>query len=143
MFVPQAPDFEERVRDSFSRQKLMTTIGARLTRVAPGEVEIEMPYREDLTQQNGFIHAGIVTSIVDSACGFAAYSLMPQEADVLSVEFKLNLLSPAKGELLRARGRVLKPGRRVTVCAGDLYVVSDGSEKLAATMLATMMTVIR
>jgi len=117
----------------------METIGATLSRVEAGEVEIGLPYRADLTQQDGYLHAGIVTTIVDSACGYAAFTLMPADAAVLSVEFKLNLLSPARGERFVARARVLKPGRTLTVCAGDVFAVTGADEKLIATMLATMM----
>ena len=140
-FTPQDEDFERRVRASFARQKLMETIGAVLTRVSAGAVEIELAFREDLTQQHGYLHAGVVTSIVDSACGYAAMSLMPAGGDVLSVEYKINLLSPAKGERIVARGRVLRAGRNLTVCAGDCFAVNSGEEKLVATMIATMMRV--
>lgn len=140
-FESQTVDFEKRVRESFARQKLMETIGARLVRVLPGEVEIELPFREDLTQQHGYLHAGVLTSIVDSACGYAALSLMAEDADVLSVEYKINMLSPARGEQMLARARVLRNGRNLTVCAGDVFAVNDGKEKLVATMLATMMAV--
>ena len=139
-FTPQDTDFERRVRESFARQTLMETIGAVLTRVSPGMVEIELPFRADLAQQHGYLHAGVVTSIVDSACGYAAMSLTPPGADVLSVEYKINLLSPAKGERVIARGRVVRAGRNLTVCAGDCFAVQDGAEKLVATMIATMMT---
>jgi uncharacterized protein (TIGR00369 family) len=139
-FVPQDEHFAARVRSSFERQRLMETIGARLTRVSAGEVEIELPFREDLTQQHGYLHAGIVTSIVDSACGYAAMSLTPAGADILSVEYKINLLSPAKGERMIARARVIRSGRNLVVCMGDVFAVLDGQEKLVATMLATMMT---
>ena|SRR2546423_11483 len=142
-FAPQDKNFEWRVCESFARQRLMETIGARLTRVAPGMIEIDLPFREDLTQQHGYLHAGIVTSIVDSACGYAAMSLTPAGADVLSVEYKINLLSPAQGERMIARGRVVRAGRNLTVCAGDCFAVIDGQEKLVATMIATMMTVNR
>lgn len=139
-FEPQDTDFEARARESFARQKVMNTIGASLTRVAPGEVEIELPFRSDLTQQDGYIHAGVVTTIVDSACGYAAFTLMAADAAVLTVEYKVNLVSPAKGERMIARGRVTKPGRTITVCAGDVYAMTDGKEKLVATMLATMIS---
>jgi uncharacterized protein (TIGR00369 family) len=141
-FAPQDTDFEARVRESFARQLVMGTIGARLSRVAPGEVEIELPFREDLTQQHGYLHAGIVAAVVDSACGYAAMSLAPAGAEILSIEFKLNLLSPARGARFIARARVKRAGRNVTVCTGDLYALDGGaSEKTVATMLATMMTV--
>jgi uncharacterized protein (TIGR00369 family) len=135
----QSNRFEERVRESFSRQRLMETIGARMVRVTPGEVVIELPFRDDLTQQNGYIHAGVVASIVDSACGYAAMSLMPDDADVLSIEYKINLLSPARGEKLVAVGRVKRAGRNITVCEGDVFAVTGDEEKLVAAMLATMM----
>ncbi len=137
-FQPQYSDFEEKVRQSFARQTVMNTIGARMTRVDAGEVEIELPFRDDLSQQHGFIHAGIITTILDSACGYAALTLMPEDAAVLTVEFKVNLLSPAKGEKMIARGRVTRPGRTVTVCAGDVFALTAGKEKIVATMLATM-----
>src|ERR671920_957713 len=132
-FAPQDTDFEARVRESFARQRVMGTIGARLSRVAPGEVEIELPFRGDLTQQHGYLHAGVVAAVVDSACGYAALSLAPAGAEVLSVEFKLNLLSPAAGESFAARARVVRAGRNITVCAGDLYALKGGGEKLVAT----------
>ncbi len=138
--IPQDPAFEIRVRDSYARQRVMDTLGARLARVEAGEVEIELPYREDLTQQHGFLHAGIVTTVLDSACGYAAFSLMPADAAVLSIEFKTNLLAPARGELLRARGRVVRAGRTVTVCEAEGWMVEGGHEKHVATMLATIMT---
>jgi len=137
-FDPPDPNFETRVRRSFARQQVMETIGARLTQVAPGAVEIELPFRRDLTQQHGFLHAGILTTIVDSACGYAALSLMPKGSAVLTVEYKINLLSPAEGERMVARGRVAKAGRTLTVCAGDVFAVTAGQKKLVATMLATM-----
>ncbi len=119
----------------------MEMIGASIVRVSPGEVEIELPYRQELTQQHGYVHAGIVTSIADTACGYAALSLMPEGADVLSVEYKINLLSPADGEKLVALGRVVRQGRRLTVCAGDVYAVKEGKSRSVATMLATMITI--
>lgn len=138
-FTPPDDDFAARVRENFARQKLMETIGARLSRVMPGEVSIELPFRVDLTQQHGYLHAGIVASILDSACGYAALSLMPAGAEVVSVEYKINLLSPARGESFSARARVVRAGRNLTVCAGDVFAISEGDEKAVATMLATMM----
>lgn len=140
-FEPQDPDFEARVRASFARQQVMATLGASITRVAPGEVEIQLPFRSDLTQQNGFLHAGIVTTILDSACGYAAFSLMPAGVNVLTVEYKVNLIAPAVGALFAARGRVVKPGRTITVCTGEVVAVQDGRERLVATMQATMMQI--
>ena len=138
-FVPQDPKFEARVRASFGRQGIMTLIGARLIRVEPGLVEIELPYRADLTQQHGFFHAGITSTIADSAGGYAAYSLMPADASVLTTEFKINLLAPADGELLRALGRVVKPGRTLTVCEAEVFAVKDGIAKPCAKLLETLM----
>jgi uncharacterized protein (TIGR00369 family) len=137
-FKVSDPDFEIRVRESFAKQKLMRTLRADLTKVAPGEVAIEIPFSEELTQQNGFIHAGIVTTIADSACGYAAYTLMAADAGVLSVEFKVNLLSPAIGERFAARAQVIKPGRTLTICRADVFAINNGEEKMVATMLATM-----
>ena len=139
-FTPRDPDYQRRVRESFARQRVMETFGARLLRVAPGEVEIGLDFREDLTQQHGYLHAGVVAAVVDSACGYAALTLSHAGAEVLSVEFKLNLLSPAAGESFVARARVVRAGRTVTVCAGDLFALKGGAEKLVATMLGTMMT---
>lgn len=129
---------EKRIKASFARQTVMATIGASITRVEQGEVTVEIPFRSDLTQQHGFLHAGVVTMIVDSACGYAALTRMPASAAVLTVEYKVNFLSPAEGEKLIARGRVLKPGRTLTVCFGEVHAKKDGKEKLVATMLATM-----
>ncbi|MGH2503764.1 MAG: PaaI family thioesterase [Ktedonobacterales bacterium] len=140
-FEPQDPDFERRVRESFASQRVMETMGATLLRVAPGEVEVALPFSEALTQQHGFLHAGVVTTIIDSACGYAALSLMPAGAGVLTIEFKLNLMAPAAGERMIARGRVTRPGRTISVCAGDVFAEREGREKLVATMLATIMTI--
>jgi uncharacterized protein (TIGR00369 family) len=138
-FAPKDPEFEARVRASFGRQGIMTLIGARLTRVEPGLVEIELPFRADLTQQHGFFHAGITSTIADSAGGYAAHSLMPAGASVLTTEFKINLLAPADGEFLRARGRVIKPGRTLTVCDVDVFAVKDGRTTPCAKLLETLM----
>src|SRR5262249_49404886 len=129
------------VRSSFAAQQLMATIGARLTLVAAGEIEIRVPFRPELTQQHGFLHAGVVTSALDSACGYAAFSLMPEDVGVLTVEFKTNLLAPARGEELIARGRVLRAGRTITVCQADASMLTAAGETSVATMLATIMTV--
>jgi uncharacterized protein (TIGR00369 family) len=135
------PGFEARVRDSFARQRMMTTLGAVLEHVAPGEVALRLPFRPELTQQHGFLHAGAMTTVADSACGYAALTLMPAGVGVLTVEFKVNLLAPGKGEGIVARARVLRAGRTLTVCAGDVFAVEAGEEKLVLTMLATEMTV--
>ena len=137
-FEPRDPDFKARVRNSFGRQAAMRTLGAVVNLVEPGEVEIEMPYRADLTQQHGFIHGGIVTAIVDSACGYAAFSLSAPDTAVLTVEYKVNFVAPAKGERLVARGEVVRPGATVTVCKGNVLAYEAGEEKLVATMLTTL-----
>ena len=139
--TPQNPDFERLVRESFEKQQVMRTFGASLTRVAPGEVDIELPYRADLTQQHGFLHAGVVTTVLDSACGYAAFSVMPPDVAVLTVEYKINLLRPAQGERMVARARVVRAGKTLTVCAGDVFAVAGGAEKVVATMLATVASV--
>jgi uncharacterized protein (TIGR00369 family) len=132
----------ERIRASFERQTLMRMIGATLVEVRPGRVVIDLPFRADLTQQHGFLHAAVVTAIVDSACGYAALSLMPAGAEVLSVEFKVNLLAPAAGESFRAEARVLRSGRTLSVCAGDVYALTGEQRKHIAVMQATMISAI-
>ena len=138
-FEPKDPEFEAKVRESFGKQTAMQSLGALIGRVEPGEVEIEMPYRADFTQQNGFVHGGIVTAIVDSACGYAALSLSAPETAVLTVEYKVNFLAPAKGDRLLARGEVGRQGSTVTVCKGDVVAYDGGDEKVVASMLTTMM----
>jgi uncharacterized protein (TIGR00369 family) len=138
---PPDPDFEARIRTSFARQGLMKTIGAHLVKVAPGEAEIELPYSKAVTQQHGFIHAGIVSTIADNACGFAAYALMPADSDILGVENKINFLAPAKGERFVAIGRVIKAGRTLAVCSGEVWAYNSGEKTLVAVMQTTMMTV--
>ncbi len=139
-FDPRDPDWEAKTRASFTRQKVMALIGAELGALAPGYCEIRLPYRDDLCQQNGYFHAGITATIVDSAGGYAGFTLMAPGADVLSVEFKVNLLAPGDGELLIARGEVLKPGRNLVVARGEVYVVKDGRTTHTATMQQTLMT---
>jgi uncharacterized protein (TIGR00369 family) len=129
------------VRESFARQQFMTTIRAELVRVAAGEVDIQLPYDPRLTQQHGFLHAGVVTAAVDSACGYAALTLLEADADVLTVELKVNLLEPAAAQRLLARGRVLRSGRTLTVCRGDAVAVNEKTETIVATLLTTMMRV--
>jgi uncharacterized protein (TIGR00369 family) len=134
------PSFIEQIKESFGRQSLMQLIGAELGLIEPGIVEINLAYRPDLLQQHGFLHAGIVTTIADSACGYAAFSLMPAGSEVLSVEFKLNLLRPARGVRFVARGEVIKAGRTLSVVRGDVFGFSEGDKKeLIATMQGTMM----
>ncbi len=133
----QNPAFAEAVHESFQRQRFLMMIGAKLIRVVPGEVEIELPVRAELEQHAGSMHAGVITTIADSACGYAALTLMPAGSDVVSVEFKLNLLAPARGDRFIARGRVVRSGRTLTVCTAD--VVAFPGEMTVATMLGTMM----
>lgn len=130
--------FAEEVRKSFAEQSIMQVIGAELTRVEPGVVEISLPYRRDLTQQDGYLHAGIITTIADSAAGYAAYSLMPAGSGVLSVEFKVNLLRPAQGEQFVARAEVIKPGKTLTVVRADVWGIQGTERTLVATLLGTM-----
>lgn len=133
--------FRERVTESFGRQKVMQTIGAVLTRVEYGTVEIEMPFSADFTQQHGFLHAGILSTALDSACGYAALTVMPEDAAVLTIEFKINLLSPGRGERFLFRGEVTKPGSTIIVSDGRGYAIGDGPAKLVASMTGTMMVV--
>ena len=132
-------NFAEEIKQSFAKQTIMELIGAQLTRVEPGIIEILLPYRADLAQQHGYLHAGIVTTIADSACGYAAYSLMPANSEVLSVEFKVNLLLPAKGEMFLASAEVVKSGKTLTVVRADVFSLGqEGERTLIATMLGTM-----
>ena len=135
------PQFEQRVRASFARQAAMKTIGASLTEVLPGRAVIELDWAEALTQQHGFLHAGMVATALDSACGYAGFTLMAMDAAVLTIEYKINLLAPARGQRFRMVGQVLKPGRTVTVTEGQAFAVQDGREKLIATMSCTLMAV--
>lgn len=132
------PSFAQEIKQSFSKQTIMSLIGAELTCVNPGIVEISLPYRADLAQQHGYLHAGIVTTIADSACGYAAYSLMPPNSEVLSVEFKVNLLRPAKGDMFSAVAEVVKSGKTLTVVRADVFAIDEGRRDLIATMLGTM-----
>ena len=132
------PSFAAEINESFAKQTIMGLIGAELTRVEPGLIEITLPYRADLAQQHGYLHAGIVTTIADSACGYAAYSLMPPNSEVLSVEFKVNLLRPAKGEMFSAVAEVVKSGKTLTVVRADVFATGEGRRDLVATMLGTM-----
>jgi uncharacterized protein (TIGR00369 family) len=134
------PGFAQRVRESFDRQGAMALLGASLSRVEPGECEIRLPYRAEVTQQHGYFHGGIIGTIADSAGGYAAYTLMPRDSSVLTVEYKMNLLAPGDGDLLVARGQVLKCGRSLVVTRVDAVVVKEGRETLCATLLQTLMT---
>lgn len=139
--VPADPRFEQRVRDSFARQTAMALLGASLERVAPGEVAIRLPFRADLAQQHGFFHAGVMTAIADSACGYSALSLMPAGAAVLTTELKVNLLAPGAGRSVVARARVVKAGRTLTVSLAEVFAEDGAGETLVALMTATNMTV--
>src|SRR5215204_439174 len=140
-FEPRDSNFAEKVRESFACQPVMALIGAELMKVEAGEVDIGLQFREDLTQQHGFLHAGITTAIVDSACGYAAFSLMPVGTEVLTSEFKINLLSPAIGNYFLAEGRVLKAGKTLSVVRGDVFAIKADEKKLIAAMLATVVCV--
>jgi len=137
MEIPN-PNFADEVRRSFARQPMMQLIGATLSLVEPGVVEITLPYRQELTQQNGYLHAGMVTTIADTACGYAAFSLMPAGSEVLSVEFKVNLLRPAVGDSLLARAEVIKAGKTLTVVRADVFAITENNRTLVATMQGTM-----
>jgi uncharacterized protein (TIGR00369 family) len=132
------PEFERYVRSGFERQNLMRLYGATIVRIVPGAVEIQMPFRADLTQHHGYLHAAVVTALVDNACGFAAMTIIPAGMEILTVEYKVNFLAPAKGETLIARGSVIKPGRTFIICSGEAVMIGDGKERHVATMLATM-----
>ncbi len=138
---PLNPNYAERARASFARQKIMGAFGAEIVEVAPGRVILAMPYSEALTQQHGFLHAGAVTTVLDSACGYAGFTLMDADAAVLTIEFKANFLAPAKGERFLFRAEVLKPGRTISVVEGKAYAVDAGAEKLIASMSCTLMAV--
>ena len=140
-FEPQDPAFAARIGASFERQGAMHTIGATLASVEPGVVVIELPWSAGLTQQHGFLHAGMVATALDSACGYAGSSLMPADAGVLTIEYKINLLAPARGQRFRMVGEVLKPGRTITVAEGRAYAIDQRQEKLIATMHCTLMAI--
>lgn len=141
VWAPKDSLYRQRVEDSFALQGVMQTLGAKMEKLDPGAVDIGLAWDRSLTQQHGFLHAGVVSTALDSACGYAAFSLMPGDAAVLTIEFKINLLAPAKGERFRMEGRVLKPGRTITVCEGRAYALQDQKETLIATMNCTLMTV--
>ncbi|MBR1188778.1 PaaI family thioesterase [Bradyrhizobium sp. AUGA SZCCT0160] len=142
-FEPKNPDYRKIATDTFERQHAMLTLGISIARLEPGEVELAMAYSAELTQQNGFVHAGIITAGLDSACGIAAFTLMPIGSDILTVEFKTNLLAPARGQRFAFRATVVKPGRTLTVCEGRAYAEHDGIETLIATMTGTLMALPR
>jgi uncharacterized protein (TIGR00369 family) len=140
-FEPKNPDFREVAAATFAAQRAMQTLGIRIARLEPGEVDLAMDYAAEYSQQNGFVHAGIITAGLDNACGIPAFTLMPAGADILTVEFKTNLLAPAKGERFEFRALVVKPGRTLTVCEGRAYAMSRGIESLVATMTGTLMAI--
>jgi uncharacterized protein (TIGR00369 family) len=140
--IAQDPNFADRVRASFARQQVMHTLAVEIVQLAPGEIELVMPSALAFTQQHGFIHAGIISTVLDSACGYAAFSLMPTEAAVLTVEFKINLIAPAKGNRFTFCAKVVKPGKTLTVCDGRAYASDgDSEQRLIATMTGTMMAI--
>ncbi len=140
-FQPQDPHYEQRVRASFGRQQAMKTIGAFLSEIGPGRAVIELPFSPALTQQHGFLHAGMIATALDSACGYAAFTLMPHGAGILTIEYTINLVAPGQGQLFRMEGTVVKPGRTITVVEGRAFAIDEGRDKLIATMTATEMTV--
>jgi uncharacterized protein (TIGR00369 family) len=142
-FEPKNPDYRKVATETFDRQQAMQTLGISIARLEPGEVELSMPYSSDWTQQNGFIHAGIVTAGLDTACGIAAFTLMPAGSDILTVEFKTNLLAPARGDRFAFRAHVVKPGRTLTICEGRAFAEIGGVENLIATMTGTLMAMVR
>ncbi len=142
-FEPKNPDFRKIATDTFARQRAMRTLGISLARMEPGEVDLAMAYSPDFTQQNGFVHAGVITAGLDNACGIAAFTLMPANCDILTVEFKTNLFAPAKGQRFAFRAAVVKPGRTLTVCEGRAYAEDNGVETLIATMTGTLMALPR
>ena len=139
-FEAQDPAFESRVRDSFAQQTVMSFIGAKLTEIRPGFCEIPLPYRNELSQQDGFFHGGMMGTIADSAGGYAAFTLMSADSRVLTVEYKLNLLAPGDGDMLIARGQVLRCGRTLSVSRADVVVTRDGMEKICASLLQTLIS---
>jgi len=140
-FTPKNPDFRKAATATFKAQPAMRTLGISIARLEAGEVDLVMIYCADFTQQNGFVHAGIITAGLDNACGIAAHTLMPTGAAILTVEFKTNLLAPAKGEHFAFRAQVIKPGRTLTVCEARAYAIADGRESLVATMTGTLMAI--
>jgi uncharacterized protein (TIGR00369 family) len=139
--LPRDPAFEARIRASFAKQGLMRTLGASIARLSPGAVEVALAPSPSISQQHGFVHAGAVAAIADTAAGYAALSLMPPGAGVLTAEFKINLVAPAAGDRIVARGRVVKPGRTLTLAQAEVVAVTEGREKMVALLTATMMTI--
>ncbi len=131
-------DFEEKIKDSFARQKFMNFIGGKVVKVEDGFCEIHLPFKEELTQQHGFFHAGVISTLADNAAGYAAFSKMDANSSILTVEFKLNLMSPGDGEMLIAKAKVLKSGKTLTICRADVFVIKNGKEKLCAAAQSTL-----
>jgi uncharacterized protein (TIGR00369 family) len=142
-FTPKNPDFRKVAAGTFERQQAMRTLGIFIARLEPGEVDLAMDYSAELTQQNGFVHAGVITAGLDTACGIAAFTLMPAGVDILTVEFKTNLLAPASGARFFFRATVVKPGRTLTICEARAFALRDGREHLIATMTGTLMAMVR
>jgi uncharacterized protein (TIGR00369 family) len=140
-FAAADPGFEARVRASFAKQGIMATLGATLDEVSPGHVRIMLPVAAHISQQHGFVHAGAVATIADSAAGYAALSLMPEGAGVLTTEFKINLMAPAAGEMLHAEGRVIRAGRSLTVAMAEVFALQGSTRKLIALLTASMMAI--
>jgi uncharacterized protein (TIGR00369 family) len=140
-FAPKDPDFRARLEASFARQTAMASLGVTIIRLEPGEIELAMPYSAAFTQQHGFTHGGIIATVLDSACGYAAYSLTPPDTTILTIEFKTSLLAPAKGERFTIRGRVIRPGRNITFCEAEALAHDGGAMKRIATMTATLMAI--
>lgn len=137
-FSPHDPGYEARVRESFGRQAHMATLGVTIARIVPGEVHLRLPFSPKFSQQNGYLHAGAIASVADSANGYAALTLAPPQTDVLAVEFKINLLAPARGDAFLAKARVLRAGRTLTVCLADVTTADETEPTLIATMLSTI-----
>ena len=142
-FTPKNPEFRALATATFEAQQAMRTLGISIARLEPGEVDLAMDYSPAFTQQNGFVHAGVITAGLDNACGIAAFTLMPAGSDILTVEFKTNLLAPARGERFVFRAEVIKPGRTLTVCEARAFALHEGAESLVATMTGTLMALPR
>ena len=142
-FTPKNPEFRAVATATFEAQQAMRTLGISIARLEPGEVDLAMGYSAEFSQQNGFVHAGVITAGLDNACGIAAFTLMPAGSDILTVEFKTNLLAPARGERFFFRAEVIKPGRTLTVCEARAFALHEGAESLVATMTGTLMALPR
>ncbi len=141
-FIVSDPNYKQKISDSFARQQFMDFIGAQLVAVEPGYCEIHLPYHQNLSQQHAYFHGGVIGTIADTCGGYAAYTLMPVNASILTVEYKLNFTAPGNGRLLICRGQVIKPGRTLTISKADVFVVKEGVEKLCATALITLMSMV-